>query len=163
MKNGKTCPTPFLQYWVDPVQLTLTLLANRPGSVSLEPNLVLFSAYPLITAYTPPFASFYFISLSSCILNSSLKLIGLGCIFIIHFSFNLQHGFQKVYLGFNVIYLSIYVFAYNLECKLGSNVNISVIYFIADRRMYNRLLCNSFRCMCACVRVCLPIMLTNLG
>jgi len=27
--------------------------------------------------------------------------------------------------------------ARNLECKLGSNVNISVIYFIADRRMYN--------------------------
>jgi len=63
-----------------------------------------------------------------------------------------------VYLGFNVIYLFIFVFflARNLECKLGLNVNISVIYFIADRRMYNRLLCNSFRCMCACVRVCLP-------
>jgi len=25
--------------------------------------------------------------------------------------------------------------------------------------MYNRFLCNSFRCMCACVRVCLPFML----
>ena len=43
--------------------------------------------------HPPPFASFYFIS---CILNSpaffivsSLKFIGLGCIFIIHLSFNL--------------------------------------------------------------------------
>jgi len=26
-----------------------------------------------------------------------------------------------------------------------------VIYFIADRRMYNRFLCNRFRCMCACM------------
>jgi len=29
------------------------------------------------------------------------------------------------------------------------------IYFvISDLRMYNRLLCNSFRCMCACVGAC---------
>jgi len=28
------------------------------------------------------------------------------------------------------------------------------IYFPADFRMYNRLLCNSFRCMWACVGVC---------
>jgi len=28
------------------------------------------------------------------------------------------------------------------------------IYFSADFRMYNRFLCDSFRCMCACVGVC---------
>jgi len=64
-------------------------------------------------------------------------------------------------IRFYVVYLFFRHLFYHADFRM-SILGFTVIYFIADLKMYNRFYCNKLRCMCACVCVCLSLYVSRL-